>query len=110
MSGIAEIENLADFDSMLGQEQENPEVYYFTAPWCAPCKKLGPILEKIAKEHPDFAFLKIDIDRENNSKIAERYNVVSVPTLVLSKPDETDVSVLTGAQTERGVLRWLGLL
>lgn len=106
---FVEVEDVADFASVQEGEQTNPEIYYFTAPWCAPCKKLSPILEKVAKENPGFSFLKIDIERNDNAKIAEHYNVTSVPTLVLVQGGER-ISTMLGAQNERSVLRWLGLL
>ena len=106
---IVEIENYLDFVQILEGEQTNPEVYYFTAPWCAPCRKLAPILEKIAREHTGVTILKIDIEREDNTKVASRYDAMSVPKLILVYENGESVEYL-GALTERGILHWLGLL
>ena len=41
---------------------DGKKVYYFTAEWCPPCRRIGPVLEEIAKEYPDMLFVKINID------------------------------------------------
>ena len=54
----------------------------FWAPWCAPCKQLTPILEKVSDEIGDSAIIaKVNVDE--NSALAARYNVRSIPTLLL---------------------------
>ena len=57
----------------------------FFATWCGPCKMLGAVLEKIAPEQ-NFDILKIDIDE--NSQLAESYEVMVVPTLLFIKDGE----------------------
>lgn len=54
---------------------------YFTAPYCVPCKTLGPVLEEAEKNHSNTLFLKIDTVQ--TPKIAQRYRVMSVPTLIV---------------------------
>tara|TARA_R110002167_G_scaffold84938_1_gene230610 strand:- start:215 stop:463 length:249 start_codon:yes stop_codon:yes gene_type:complete len=53
------------------------KVLYFTAPWCGPCKALGPIIEDLSGE---ISFEKINID--NDTDRAAQYSVRSVPTLI----------------------------
>ncbi len=53
----------------------------FWAPWCGPCKSLGPHLEAIAEEYDNVKVCKVNID-ENNAW-ASRLSVMSIPTLVL---------------------------
>lgn len=54
------------------------------APWCEPCKSLGPTLEKIAREYAGaFVLAKMDVDR--NPEVAQLLGVRSVPTVVLFK-------------------------
>ena len=52
------------------------KVYYFTAPWCGPCKTFGPIME----ESGIIQFMKVNID--NDTELAAKYGVRSVPTLI----------------------------
>lgn len=55
----------------------------FYADWCSPCKQLSPIIEEVASEKTDVKFVKIDVDIE--SDLAQKYNVISIPTLVVIK-------------------------
>lgn len=55
----------------------------FWASWCVPCKKMAPIIDKLAKEHEGVKFCKLNI--EENPSIATKYNVISIPTLLFFK-------------------------
>lgn len=63
------------------------EILHFTADWCNPCKRLKPIIEEYVKAHSDVKYTMIDVDSQ--FEIAEDYNVMSVPTLVIVKEDGT---------------------
>ncbi len=70
------------FDSLI--RDIRPVVVDFHALWCAPCKMQSPILEEIATDIGDkIKVIKIDVDQ--NSEIARRYNVQSVPTIIVFK-------------------------
>lgn len=63
-------------------ESPEPVLVDFGAPWCAPCRKLEPIVAQIADEHGGrLRVVSVDIDR--NPGVASEYAVLSVPTLVL---------------------------
>jgi thioredoxin 1 len=67
--------------------EPRPVVVDFYATWCGPCKAQAPILEQVASELGDrVKIIKIDVDQNNH--LASRYNVQSVPTLMVFKNGE----------------------
>ena len=71
----------------------------FTALWCGPCKLMAPIIDELAEDYKDkdIKIGKLDIDDGN--EVAEKYNVMSVPTFILFKGGEV-VEQLTGYQSK----------
>lgn len=55
----------------------------FWAPWCGPCRMLGPILEEVAEENPDLVVAKVNVDEEGD--LAQAFGVSSIPLLVVLK-------------------------
>ena len=55
----------------------------FYADWCGPCKMLSPIVEQVASENTDVKVVKINVDNEQD--LAIKYQVMSIPTLVVIK-------------------------
>jgi thioredoxin 1 len=55
----------------------------FWAEWCGPCKMIAPILAEIAAEQPSITIAKLNVD--DNPEIAMRFNVMSIPTLIVFK-------------------------
>lgn len=66
-------------DVVINGSQDGAVIVQFWAPWCAPCKQLAPILEKIVAEYPDMVLAKVNIDE--NQEIAAQLRVQSVPTV-----------------------------
>lgn len=58
----------------------------FWASWCAPCRMLAPVVEEFASEHPQIKVCKINIDED--SELAMKYKVMSIPTLVVFQDGE----------------------
>jgi len=54
------------------------KIFYFTATWCPPCRMIAPIFEKLAKEHTQVDFCKVDVDVMPEA--AGKYRVSGVPT------------------------------
>lgn len=73
-------------------------VLYFSAPWCAPCKRLAPLVDKLQQELADtVTFTKINADEDRDA--VETYGIRGIPTLIIRQQDTT-VMTLVGEKTE----------
>ena len=73
---------MSNFDTII--QSEKPVLIDFFATWCGPCKMLGPILKEVKSELKDnVRIIKVDVDK--NPMIATRYQIRSIPTLVVFK-------------------------
>ena len=73
------------------------ELIHFTADWCAPCKRIAPVIEEFLVNNKDIYYDKVDVDKE--FKKAELYNVQSIPTLI-SKIDGKIYDRVSGTVSE----------
>lgn len=64
-------------------KSDKPVLVDFWATWCGPCQMLGPVLEEVAAEQDSVKICKIDTDEQMS--LALKYNVASIPTLLLFK-------------------------
>src|SRR3954462_6500968 len=67
-------------------ENDKPVLVDFWAPWCGPCRVIAPSLEEIAEENDDLRIVKLNVD--DNQNTAARYQVMSIPPLILFKGGE----------------------
>ncbi len=69
----------------------------FWAPWCGPCRMLGPIIEDLAKDNTDVTIGKINVDE--NSQTAVKYGVRGIPTMIFFKDGEV-VDKIVGVKSK----------
>lgn len=76
---------MSDFNTLLNSEK--PTLVDFHAVWCGPCRMMNPIIEETKATLGDKAnVLKVDVDQ--NKDVAIKYNIRSVPTIILFKNGE----------------------
>ncbi len=76
----------------------------FWASWCGPCKRVAPILDDIAKEHPEIKVGKVNVDEQ--AELANQFQVRSIPSLFVMKEGKV-VQQATGAKPKQQILEML---
>lgn len=78
-------------------EAKGISVVDFWAPWCGPCKMMGPVFEEISQHYDDLNFGKVNVDEHTD--IAGQYDVQSIPTIIFFK-DGKEVNRSMGFMTK----------
>ena len=73
----------------------------FYADWCGPCQMLSPIIEEIANDKANYNIGKVNVDKNQN--LAAKYNVMSIPTLIIFKNGK-EHSRMIGVQSKEKLL------
>ena len=84
----------ANFDEVL-VNSDIPVIIDFWAPWCGPCKMMGPVFEKTATSFP-LKTLFVKVNTENEQALGARFGIRSIPTLMIFK-DGKEVHRVSGA-------------
>lgn len=93
--------NESNFDELV--KGENGVVLVdFWAPWCGPCRILGPIIEEVAQQADGVTVSKINVDE--NPALAEQYGVRSIPTVIIFK-NGNPVEQVVGVRSKEDYLK-----
>jgi thioredoxin 1 len=86
-------------------QSDKPVLVDFWAEWCAPCKKVDPLLAEIAKEMGDRVEI-VQLNIDENPETTRAYRVMSVPTLTIFKGGEA-VNSVTGAKPKSALVNFI---
>jgi thioredoxin len=71
----------------------------FYADWCGPCRKIGPVLEKIAESNPDIVLQRVNVDQHRD--VVQEYNITGIPHIIIYDKAGGEVDTIVGADERR---------
>lgn len=86
-------------------KSDKPVLVDFWAAWCGPCRMVGPVVEQIAGEHPEYKVGKIDVDAQ--PELAGQFSIMSIPTLLVFKDGKVHNKTV-GVTSKENLLKLFG--